>query len=1118
MVGQYRIEARLGDGGMGSVYRATDINLNRQVALKLMHQHIARNPEFRARLTNEARIAAKLDHPSIVKIFAFGGLESELYIAMEYISGGNLRAHLRRLQSMNKYLPMSQALQIAAQIAEALHYAHQRNIIHRDVKPGNIILKPTDKPEFEIDAPFRAVLTDFGLVKVIEGDKITQTGTTMGTPVYMSPEQCAGKPVEGASDLYGLGVVLYEMLTNNAPFRFKNLAEAIAAHLNGQLPPSVQDLRPSIPGTIAGIVAKTMAKEPNERYTNGNEMAAALRSAQIAMADLPTQLSGQGVALPASQPVADIAGVVDLQPDSFPQGVELAITVGGRENSRVKLTRPLIRIGRDRNNDIVLPAEGVSRHHVSLQASETDWFAEDLGGINGTFMGGIRLPAKVPTRVTMGNAIQVGPYTLTLHMPVGEKNEMDSDSFMEAIRTPTGLQSASLSEQVTEFHTPTPTASNLALFLTQEHITIEPGQRNRLPVEIVNRGSVADRVSLRVRGIPDSWARLPGAFEDVPAGGSVQLDIGILPPRSPQTASGNHRFRVEVISQQQADGMVAATGTIEILPFSAFAARLEPQTAELPATAQVHIQNQGNMPLNINVVGRDSTGRLSFKGETGRVVLPAGDEATVPIVVESGITSLFGGKEALHYDIEVATDQGGREILSGEALIPPLIPPLLVYAAAALLTIACMMGIFSALTGALRGRVDAEPTSTSAISGLDGADQAATATSIALTQQAATAIAATAAVVGDADGDGLSAAQEGVIGTDPNNADTDGDGLNDGEEALFYATNPTSRDTDGDLLDDGQELGQYNTNPREADTDNDGIPDGVELQQGTDPNVAPTIISETPIPSATPIPPTNQPTPTGTVIPPTATATQTVLPPTGTSVPPTETETAIPSTATASPTVPANTETPTSIPSETPTLEPTATSSVPVANPEIGCAAAPPTIDGVFNQAEWGLIKTLEFAPDWNGERLTELYALRDATHHYFVFIIHDLSVEPTDSVKLMIDSSWNGGDPDVTDRFVQITRNGTVTLRAGDGDNADGSGWVEYSSGSWAAQVGEMEGVGWVAELGVETVADMPGLANPFGGLIQLLFSNEDLATYPASGKTDDAGSWQDINSPACP
>ncbi len=255
---RYRLDALLGDGGMGTVYRGYDLNLERSLAIKLMHAHFARQEEFRARLVQEARTAAQLDHPSIVRVYDFGDSEQGLFIAMEYVDGGSLRDHLRRLQRMQKFLPLTQSLQIAIQIAEALDYAHRRKIVHRDVKPGNIILKRLSRPDEAGAQPFRALLTDFGLVKLQESDAITQSGTTVGTPTYMSPEQCEGKELDGRSDLYSLGIVLYELVTNKLPFTFNTLTEAISTHQAGTMPQAASEIRPEVPPIIDTLLERAL--------------------------------------------------------------------------------------------------------------------------------------------------------------------------------------------------------------------------------------------------------------------------------------------------------------------------------------------------------------------------------------------------------------------------------------------------------------------------------------------------------------------------------------------------------------------------------------------------------------------------------------------------------------------------------------------------------------------------------------------------------------------------------------------------------------------------------------------------------------------------------------------
>ncbi|MFN2228883.1 MAG: serine/threonine-protein kinase, partial [Anaerolineae bacterium] len=199
--GTYRIEQLLGKGGMGSVYRARDVNLNRDVAIKVMHAHFTGDATFRARFLQEARAVANLDHPGIVQVYAFGQDLGQLYIVMDFIRGQTLSAWLKRLAEGGKIIALSESLSIVRRVALALHYAHEKGVLHRDIKPSNIMLKPTD-PSLQVDAdlPFEPVLTDFGLAKLAEGGVQTQTGTTMGTPTYMSPEQCMGYEPDRRSD------------------------------------------------------------------------------------------------------------------------------------------------------------------------------------------------------------------------------------------------------------------------------------------------------------------------------------------------------------------------------------------------------------------------------------------------------------------------------------------------------------------------------------------------------------------------------------------------------------------------------------------------------------------------------------------------------------------------------------------------------------------------------------------------------------------------------------------------------------------------------------------------------------------------------------------------------
>ncbi len=1091
--GRYRLESLLGDGGMGTVYRAYDVNLDRQVALKLMHAHFARQEEFRARLIQEARTAAQLDHPSVVQIFDFGDSPEGLFIAMEFVNGGSLRDHLRRLQRMRKFLPLAQSLQIGAQIAEALDYAFRRGIVHRDIKPGNIMLKRLNRPDEPDEQPFRALLTDFGLVKLQEGSQLTQSGTTLGTPTYMSPEQCKGESLDGRADLYALGVVLYELFTNRLPFEFKTLSDAIAVHTRNEMPTPAREIRSDVPAIIDTILVRSLAKLPDDRYADGAEMADALRSAMVALEGAPTQIM-----------MREEMNILERVKEP-PPGHELIINTPGHPPSTVPLTQAVVTLGRHADNEIVLPADGVSRHHSRLQATALGWELVDLGGINGTLLNDRRLRADDPTPVTPGSRIRIGPYELTLQGPEIAVFEQEAPTFQQSL----GEQKIG---STTPQMTPTQIAQSepLGLFLPSDQISVNPGQQAQFKVEVVNRGPIDDRVSLRVQGLPGSWAMPPGEFRNLPAGETIQLAITIRPPKHRSTPTGRQRFRVELVSQRHPNSKLGATASLIIGTFVAFEATLDNNQVRLPGSVTVSVHNTGNAPDDYSVVARDRQGGLRFKGERGRIRLQPGQVANVELSLEAEQSSWLGSGELYPFEVAVASAAGGRQTMSGEAQAGSSISPTLMYGFLFVVTFGCFILFLAAVFGG-DGFFSRTGSTATAVFDVAGTETAAAANNFAT----ATALAGTAVVEGDSDGDGLSNTQETtILRTDPNNPDTDGDGLTDGEEALVYGTNPLLADSDADLIPDGQEINQYGTNPLLADSDGDGVNDVIEISQGTDPLATP-IVTATPTATATLGTPTATLTPSNTPLPsttPTHTNTPTV---TNTPLPtstPTNTATLQPTaTATTSPT-PTNTPTP----SMTPSITPTATNT-PLPNPVLTCIGTPPLIDGIFNPAEWTSSPLIQFLPPDNSSDLVQVYFVRDAGNLYFAFLINDPTTDNTDSLRLYFDTTGNRGDPDTADRFFFVVRDGTKAVQAGIGSNSDGNIWdTNYTSSNWTAEMGSQPGQ-WVIEMQINAAAEMAALGNPFGMMMQVLYTG-NLATWPQGGGSNSPSTWQFVNNVSCP
>lgn len=273
IIGNYRIEQSLGIGGMGQVYRATHVHLNRPAAIKILHSQYNADPSFQARFLQEARAASELIHPNIIDVLDFGEQDGRFYLIMELVSDGSLRSLQEKL-GPGDLLPLYPSIDLVRQAAEGLAYAHKRGMVHRDIKPDNLLLGRVIGEDGK-STEYQVKLTDFGLVQLAEGGVLTAQGQTMGTPAYMSPEQCRGVEIDGRSDIYSLGVVLFEIATGSPPFDTKTLSEAIFKHVYTQ-PPSPREIRPDVPESLSAIIMRCLEKDPADRFPTADALAAAL--------------------------------------------------------------------------------------------------------------------------------------------------------------------------------------------------------------------------------------------------------------------------------------------------------------------------------------------------------------------------------------------------------------------------------------------------------------------------------------------------------------------------------------------------------------------------------------------------------------------------------------------------------------------------------------------------------------------------------------------------------------------------------------------------------------------------------------------------------------------------
>jgi serine/threonine-protein kinase len=288
-LGNHRIIAVLGQGGMARVYKAYQENLDREVAVKVLPPWYAADRSFVERFNLEARLVARLSHPNIVTVHDANEQNGHLYIVMQLVDGGTLKNRLDLLHRSRKIMDLAEAVPIFTQLASALTYAHEQGVIHRDIKPVNVLMDRSGRP----------ILSDFGIAKVLASTEsnLTRPGAGVGTPEYMSPEQCQGGAVDGRADIYALGVMLFEALTGRPPFQGANYPALAHSHIY-EMPPRPGLLNPTLAPAVEQIILTALMKNPQQRFQRADDLAEALQKTltnQVPVAGYntpPAQLAG----------------------------------------------------------------------------------------------------------------------------------------------------------------------------------------------------------------------------------------------------------------------------------------------------------------------------------------------------------------------------------------------------------------------------------------------------------------------------------------------------------------------------------------------------------------------------------------------------------------------------------------------------------------------------------------------------------------------------------------------------------------------------------------------------------------------------------------------------------
>jgi eukaryotic-like serine/threonine-protein kinase len=695
-LGRYQLTDLLGEGGMGEVYRAFDPVLKRDVAIKTIHPHLLRKPGFKERFLQEAVAAARLHHPGIVQVFDSGEENGVLYMVMAFISGENLQELLEELKEQGTWVVLPEAVELVQQVSQAVDHAHRNGVLHRDIKPANIMLasEPCD------GLPYRSILTDLGLAKLVEGGIETQSGASMGTPAYMSPEQALGLPIDARSDVYSLGALLYHLCAGQPPFPAKSITEIIRIHVRELLPPSPRSRNPLISPQLEAVILKTLERDPSRRFADAGQFALALgellpsgkQPGKVLPAEIlskpaaPTQLNstvmdsapGTSLATLLEQSQAKHRGksVLDEFPAEKPAaGVDQIQVIEPGKTARAYAVRAqVITVGREPGNQIVLDDPKVSRTHLRIDQTSSGYQVTDLGSSNGSYLNGVKLLKGITQAWAPDQPLQVGGTFLRLI----------------TARETVGTQLQSAAQPAVR-----QSQSQAALWISSTQLAVETGSSVSLEFAVRNLSSAVEHYQVSLDGIPSDWIKnQPNQPLKCMPGEEQKLTLFLQPPRIPQSKAGHYPITLRAISQARPSEIITATANLTVAPFRQFAAQLKPQKVRAGDGAQVVIKNQGNAPETFQLEFQDPADVLVFNPPQASLLVPEGQQGSFAYRGLPRGQRWFGGLQSHPFSATVRPSTGGEQPLQGELVSQAMMPKWVLALAALLAGCILLVGVY----------------------------------------------------------------------------------------------------------------------------------------------------------------------------------------------------------------------------------------------------------------------------------------------------------------------------------------------------------------------------------------------------------------------------------------
>lgn len=921
MIGQqlehYRVDAQQGRGILGTVYRAYDTSLIRPVALKIIDPQFRANPDLQAHIMRQARSAAKLIHPSIATIYNFANNGDQFYIVSEFVAGHSLSNLLAQLSIQQKSLRISEVLYLVADIADALSYAHQQGVLHRNLKPTNILLKPTDGDlHRHLTLPVRVLVTDFGMTHHVSGD-VKSNPYEFGIGLnYMSPEQCIGSRLDGRSDIYVLGLILYELLGGKRPFTIQTPIDAMLKQTL-ETAPLLTDFAPDVPADVVALVNQAIAKQPQKRMSDMRQFADMLRQAAANVHDSPHRQSIQKLltekftvdpssAYTKPQPIInqqngplpvreeELAAIlqealvyesdsvalytgengrfqntntppmpqlITSAPSPPPQPAEpladkLIIQRAGYEPLSVPLDQDLLVIGRSKASDVTLEAPDVSRRHVQLEKTASGWQVTDLNSTGGTYWGGHKLLPNVPEQLNTTQLLRIGPFSLRWQSALASRPFVPT--FDEDDEPVTKLHAVPLNG----IQSGSP-KGQFSLMLNPIVLTVNPGEQEVMQIELFNQSAIPDNFKVQLLDLPEIANSMVQSAVFLAPGERATLPITLTVSDQSGLAAGHHPFQVLVRRESDPTDTAVVSARLTVGQAERFTIGVWPLEIPQNGMCQVLIRNEGNTNGRFSMMGQSSNPNITFLGERGQVRLDPGQATTLALSVASEKRPLFGRRQHIPFEIKVRSETGSEKTETGRLELNPQFPAWILPAAEIAIVLLFVLFAVSSYFSNNRNRV--VPVQAQEETSLPfgepygerpAEDVPPTAVPVVIVEEP------TAVPVelieeqlpADTDGDGLTDEEEvDIYGTDPTVFDTDADGLNDGDEVFVYETDPIFADTDLDGVNDGDEIA-FGTDPRRFDSEAEESGDFVDESSEGSGFVDEDVVEETAVPTATPEP------------------------------------------------------------------------------------------------------------------------------------------------------------------------------------------------------------------------------------------------------------------------